>query len=204
MAMFAKIHHSFFFFFWRNQLPVYKRMSIDISARNSPTPSTSGTTRRLKSTSSTGSNGSNPSSTPTKLTAANPSPDTTDNNNTTLHVSPHRFATISGGMKAKTLHRHSTGTTVRPVIVKPSTTSASTTMLPRAPLAIKPVVNNNKKETATEIRPPAPLNNVTVANGGSVENESKKESKLQKPSYMGPGSTLRLRSMMAKRNASNI
>jgi len=191
-------------------LPVYKRMSIDISTRNSPTPSTSGTTRRLKSTLSTGSNGSNPS-TPTKLTASNHSPDIADNNNnTTQHVSPHRYATISGGAKNKTLHRHSTGSTVRPVIVKPSATSAST-MLPRAPLMIKPPVNHNNKKDVTaaaapEVRPPpaVTVNSGTVPNGGSVENEPRKESKLQKPSYMGPGSTLRLRSMMAKRSASNI
>ncbi|KAI9286334.1 hypothetical protein BC943DRAFT_321759 [Umbelopsis sp. AD052] len=183
-------------------LPVYKRMSIDISNRNSPTPTTSGTTRRLKATSSTGSNGSNPS-TPTKLTSAEFAADTPDNNNvsTTHLASPHRYATISGGMKSKTLHRHSAGATVRPTsIVKPSMTSAST-MLPRAPLVIKSTTNNNPtiniKKDVTEAPRPTPT-------GGSVENDGRKESKLQKPSYMGPGSTLRLRSMMAKRNATNI
>ncbi|CAM0139670.1 unnamed protein product [Umbelopsis sp. WA50703] len=177
-------------------------MSIDISARNSPTPSTSGTARRLKSTSSTGSNGSAPS-TPTKLTTAIPQPDIPDNTSPSLHhIPPQRFATVSGGMKTKTFHRHSTGNTVRPVTVKPVTSSAST-MLPRAPLVIKPSVNSNKKE-GLDGRPLTVINNNATNNIGSVENESRKESKLQKPSYMGPGSTMRLRSMMAKRNASNI
>ncbi|KAH8556918.1 hypothetical protein BGW37DRAFT_474776 [Umbelopsis sp. PMI_123] len=188
-------------------LPVYKKMSIDISNRNSPTPTTSGTTRRLKATSSTGSNGSNPS-TPTKLTSAEFAADTSDNNNTTYLVSQPRFATVTGGMKNKALHRHSTGTTVRPSsVVKPSTTSAST-MLPRAPLVIKATTNNssiNNKKDVTELRTaPSSINGNIAAIGGSVENDSRKESKLQKPSYMGPGSTLRLRSMMAKRNANNI
>ncbi|KAJ2959115.1 hypothetical protein NQZ79_g5400 [Umbelopsis isabellina] len=182
-------------------LPVYKRMSIDISARNSPTPSTSGTVRRLKSTSSTGSNGSAPS-TPTKLTTAIPQPDVPDNNSPSLHhIPPQRFATISGGTKTKTFHRHSTGNTVRPVAIKPVTSSAST-MLPRAPLVIKPSVNSNKKE-GLDGRPLAVINNNATNTIASVENDNRKESKLQKPSYMGPGSTMRLRSMMAKRNASN-
>lgn len=195
------IGYYLYLYFFFLQLPVYKRMSIDISARNSPTPSTSGTVRRLKSTSSTGSNGSAPS-TPTKLTTAIPQPDVPDNNSPSLHhIPPQRFATISGGTKTKTFHRHSTGNTVRPVAIKPVTSSAST-MLPRAPLVIKPSVNSNKKE-GLDGRPLAVINNNATNTIASVENDNRKESKLQKPSYMGPGSTMRLRSMMAKRNASN-
>ncbi|KAG2180057.1 hypothetical protein INT43_003844 [Umbelopsis isabellina] len=175
-------------------LPVYKRMSIDISARNSPTPSTSGSVRRLKSTSSTGSNGSAPS-TPTKLTTAIPQLDVPDNSSLSLHhIPPQRFATISGGTKTKTFHRHSTGNTVRPVAVKPVTSSAST-MLPRAPLVIKPSVNNNKKE-GPDGRPLAVISNNATNTIATVENDSRKESKLQKPSYMGPGSTMRLRDII--------
>ncbi|KAF7730707.1 hypothetical protein EC973_001656 [Apophysomyces ossiformis] len=170
-------------------LPVHSsRISIDsLSRRTSPTPSLSGTTRTMKtslsmlSTSSSSSQTSHSRRPSIAGESLIPAP---------IPTSPPAVTNV------KKIHRQ-TGGGVRSITMKSATggarvrTSSATNGRPNSSSS-KPLKDQTPPATPS---PPAPA-------PVEAPNSNHKKSMLKPPTQRGPGSTLRIRSMLAKRHPS--
>lgn len=187
------------------QLPVHpSRISYDgFSRRSSPTPSTSANNRSMRNSLSTRSNDSSGVPVPLGRSRASSIASVTKNEPEVPLVPPLNAA-AAVNLAAKKMHRHSAAvrTPIRASTGVPRVRTSSLT----GHKATKDSSNSSKPPVASkkELPPssiPAPVSPSTPPN---ATESSRKSSMVKPPSQRGPGSTLRIRSMLAKRNLQTV